>query len=69
MMIKLNEIFGLKVGIGVMVTFLILYFVFFPLCVAWALNYLFNLSIAYTFDTWMAVTVLHGFFHGIVKSK
>jgi hypothetical protein len=33
------------------------------------MNYLFNFSISYTFDTWVAVTILHGFFHGVVKTK
>jgi len=68
-MIKLNEIFGMKTGVTIMVVLLLLYFVFFPLCVAWSLNYLFNLSIAYSFDTWVAVTILNGFFHGVVKAK
>ena len=52
-----------------MVVLLLLYFIFFPLCVAWSLNQLFNLTIPYTFDTWVAVTILNGFFHGIVKAK
>ena len=67
-MIKLNEIFGLKTSVGIIVV-LLLYFIFFPLCVAWSLNHLFNLSIGYTFDTWVAVTIINGFFHGIVKTK
>ena len=68
-MIKLNDFFGLKTSIGIMVVLLLLYFIFFPLCVAWSLNQLFNLTIPYTFDTWVAVTILNGFFHGIVKAK
>jgi hypothetical protein len=68
-MIKLNEIFGLELGIGIMLVLLLFYFIFFPFAVAWSMNYLFNLSIGYTFDTWVAVTILHGFFHGVVKSK
>jgi hypothetical protein len=68
-MIELNKIFGWHVGLGIMLVFLVFYFVFFPLCVAWSLNQLFNLGIAYTFNTWVAVTVLHGFFHIAVKTK
>lgn len=68
-MIAVDKIFGLKVGMGIMVIFLILYFLFFPLCVAWSVNYLFNQNIGYTFDTWVAVTILHGFIHGVVKTK
>jgi hypothetical protein len=68
-MIKVNDYFGLKTSIGIMLVLLALYFIFFPFCVAWAINYLFNLSIGYTYNTWVAVTILHGFFHGVVKSK
>lgn len=68
-MIKVNDYFGLKTSVGIMVVLLLLYFIFFPLCVAWSVNYLFNLSIGYTFDTWVAITILHGFIHGVVKTK
>jgi len=71
-MIKLNEIFELKLGMGIMgimLLLIVIYFVFFPLCVAWSLNHLFNLSIGYTFDTWVAVTIINGFFHGMIKTK
>lgn len=68
-MIEVDKIFGFKIGVGIMLVLIIAYFIFFPLCVAWALNYLFNLSIGYTFDTWVAVTILHGFIHGVVKTK
>jgi hypothetical protein len=68
-MIKVNDYFGLKTSVGIMVVLLLAYFIFFPFCVAWAINYLFNLSIAYSFDTWVAVTILHGFIHGVVKTK
>jgi hypothetical protein len=68
-MIKLNDYFGLKTSVGIMVVLLLLYFIFFPLCVAWSLNHLFNLNIGYTFDTWVAVTIINGFFHGVVKTK
>jgi hypothetical protein len=69
MMIDIAKIFGIKAGVGIMLVLLLLYFIFFPFAVAWALNYLFNLTIAMTFDTWVAVTILHGFFHGVVKAK
>lgn len=36
---------------------------FFPLAVVWALNVLFDLSIAYTFKTWVAIAVLLIVFH------
>lgn len=68
-MIEVDKIFGFKIGVGIMLVLIIAYFIFFPLCVAWALNYLFNQNIAYTFDTWVAVTILHGFIHGVVKTK
>jgi len=68
-MIKVNDYFGLKTSVGIMVVLLLLCVIFFPFCVAWSLNHLFNQSIGYTFDTWAAVTILHGFFHGMVKAK
>ena len=68
-MIDVGKLFGFKAGLGIMLVLLLAYFILFPFAVAWALNYLFNLTIAMSFDTWVAVTILNGFFHGIVKAK
>ena len=68
-MIDVGKLFGFKAGLGIMVVLLLAYFILFPFAVAWSLNQLFNLNIGYTFDTWVAVTILNGFFHGIVKTK
>jgi hypothetical protein len=68
-MIKLNEIFGWKVGVGVMIVLILFYVVFFPLCVAWALNYLFHLTIPYSFDTWVAVSIISMFLHTKISAK
>ena len=68
-MIDVGKLFGFKAGLGIMLVLLLAYFILFPFAVAWALNYLFNLTIAMSFDTWVAVTILHAFFHGMVKTK
>jgi len=41
-----------------------------PIAYIWALNTLFpSLSIPYTFDTWLAMLLAHGFFHVTVSRK
>lgn len=68
-MLKIDRLFGLKVGAGIVLVLILAYIVVFPLCVAWALNYLFHLDIPYTFDTWVAVSIISMFFHAKVSSK
>ena len=39
-----------------------------PLAVIWSLNILFPaLAIAYTFDSWCAVVLLHAFMQGVIR--
>lgn len=38
-----------------------------PLAIIWALNTLFSLSIAYTWQTWLAVNILGSAYTGIVS--
>ena len=67
-MIDLN--FKPKTGtIIAFVIFLLLVAIFGPLCVVWALNYLFGLTIAYDFQSWVAVVVLHAFINTTIGRK
>jgi hypothetical protein len=42
----------------VVILLFVIMFVCFPFAIIWALNLLFSLSIAYTFQTWLAIIVL-----------
>lgn len=47
-----------NVGIAGLIALVILVIVFGPLCTIWALNTLFALNIAYSFETWLATILL-----------
>jgi hypothetical protein len=49
--------------------FIIFIVVIGPLATLWALNTLFNLNIAYTFNTWLAAAIINGLFSQTVRVK
>ena len=65
-MLNLFKNFG-TVGIVLFVGCLIAFVILFPFLVIWALNLLFGLTIAYTFETWCAVTILQMFFKDTIS--
>jgi hypothetical protein len=50
-------------GIGLALAVIIGIAVFMPLLYIWALNTIFGLAIAYSFETWCAMVLLQMFFH------
>lgn len=48
-----------SIGIGGLIAFLVVWVIFWPFAIIWALNTLFATGIAYTFWTWLAVLVLN----------
>lgn len=53
----------------VMLMFIVIMAVVGPLLVIQALNILFNLNIAYSFQSWCAVVIIHAFFNVAVRVK
>lgn len=52
------------------VLFLVCVVIFGPFLTIWAANTLFpSLAIPYTFDTWLAVVLLGGFFRGTITTN
>lgn len=50
--------------------FIIVVFLLSPIAYIWAFNTLFaSYAIDYTFETWLAVILLHAFFHNTITIK
>ena len=47
-----------NLGIAGLIALIVVVIVFGPLCTIWALNTLFALNIAYSFETWLATILL-----------
>ena len=56
---------GYILGYMILVSFIIIAIVFIPLGIIWAVNYLFGLSIAYGFKSWLAVVILSLLIEGV----
>jgi len=56
-------------GVGVGIAIIIGIAVVMPLLYVWALNTLFGLTIAYSFENWCAVVLLQMFFHATITLK
>jgi hypothetical protein len=56
-----------KMGLAVLIVLVLLLV---PFVYIWSLNTLFpSLNIAYGFDTWLAVIIVHTFFHQTISIK
>ena len=49
-------------GVLSLLVLILVLVIFGPLCTIWAVNTLFNLTIPFTFDTWVATVILGAFF-------
>lgn len=47
-----------NLGIAGLIALIVVVIIFGPLCTIWALNTLFALNIAYSFETWLATILL-----------
>ena len=56
---------GYILGYMILVSFIIGAIVFIPFGIIWAFNYLFGLSIAYGFKSWLAVVILSLLIEGV----